>query len=148
LLAFCPDDRLRIPARAVKQALSTLELTEGKGRDRASFSEGIRPKFTEGLAHYRAGDMAAAQSALQESCNRRAGGDAYEWFVLALVAARQGDRDAARREYDRAVDWTRWNRYGDTELHVLEAEAAVLVGRAPAFEEKTATADPQQRPEK
>jgi tetratricopeptide (TPR) repeat protein len=134
LLAFCPEDRLRPPSRAVAEVRRLVELTEGKGRDRASFSQGIRPKFTEGLALYRAGDWSAAREALEESCRRREGGDAYEWFVLSMALARLGDLDAARREYDRAVEWTKWNRYGDTELHILEAEAATLLGRSPGFQ--------------
>jgi hypothetical protein len=104
------------------------------GPNRASFSEGIRPKFTEGLARYRAGELSAARAAIQESIRRRDGGDGYEWFVMALIAAREGDREAARREYERAVEWTKWNRYGDTELHALEAEAACVLGRKPSFD--------------
>ncbi len=134
LLAFCPHPQLRPAARRCEQALSVVEMPEAQGRDRASFSEGIRPKFTEALASYRAGNMAAARAALELSIQRRKGGDAYEWFVMALLNAREGDRKAARREYERAVEWTKWNRYGDTELHALEAEAALALGIRPAFE--------------
>ena len=118
----------------IEQALSVVEMPEAQGRDRASFSEGIRPKFTEALASFRAGNMAAARAALELSIQRRKGGDAYEWFVMALVNVREGDRKAARREYERAVEWTKWNRYGDTELHALEAEAAQALEIRPAFE--------------
>jgi tetratricopeptide (TPR) repeat protein len=133
LLAFCPDKQFRPPTRAVRVALSVVEMPEAWGRDRKSFSEGIRPKFSEGLAHYRAGNPTLARAALKKSIERRQWGDAYEWFVMAIIAAREGDKETSQREYERAVEWTKWNRYSDTELLALEAELADALGQRTAL---------------
>ena len=58
----------------------------------------------------------------------RDGGDAYEWFTLAMIRARQGDLDRARTLHQDAVRWTKRFRYGDFELHFLDDEAKALLG--------------------
>ncbi len=57
----------------------------------------------------------------------REGGDAYEWFVMAMVLARQGEIDRARKLHADAVRWMRRFRYSDFELHALDAETADLL---------------------
>ncbi len=58
----------------------------------------------------------------------REGGDAYEWFVMAMVLARQGEIDRARKLHEQAVRWMRRYRYSDFELHFLDEETSALLG--------------------
>jgi hypothetical protein len=125
-LIVCPDPQFRQPAGALRMAGKLVALATPQGYDRPHFSGGVRPLFTLGLAQYRIGDWPAAQRSLEESCQRRKGGDAYEWFVLAMVHARMGNEAEAKAYCDRAVGWTRANRYGDFELHFFDDEAATI----------------------
>lgn len=58
----------------------------------------------------------------------RQGGDAFDWFFLAMAKWHLGDRADARRWYDRAVTWADKNRPGDEELTGFRAEASQLLG--------------------
>jgi hypothetical protein len=73
------------------------------------------------------GNLDAARTALERSLELRDGGDAYEWFVLAMVLARQGDLNRARELHQKAVRWTRECRYSDYGLHLLDAEATAML---------------------
>jgi tetratricopeptide (TPR) repeat protein len=129
-LIVCPDLRFRDPSRGVALSRRLVELATPLGMDRPRFSGGVRPLFTLGLALYRAGDLAGARQAVERSMRLREGGEAYEWFVMAMIEAREGRRsDCAREFYDKAVRWTKWNRYSDFDLHFLDAEAAGLLAK-------------------
>jgi serine/threonine protein kinase len=121
------DPRFRDPPRALLLARQLVALTSEREHNRRSYSFGIRPLFTLGLAEYRMGNLDAARRALDRSIELREGGDAYEWFVLAMVLARQGDVTRARKLHEEAVRWMRKYRYSDFELHFLDSEAATLL---------------------
>jgi tetratricopeptide (TPR) repeat protein len=121
------DPRFRDPPTALQLARRLVALTSEREHNRRSYSFGIRPLFTLGLAEYRMGNLDAARKALERSIELREGGDAYEWFVLAMVLARQGDVDRARKLHEEAVRWMRKYRYSDFELHFLDSEAATLL---------------------
>ncbi|MDB5335133.1 MAG: repeat-containing protein [Planctomycetaceae bacterium] len=133
-LNICPDSHFRDPELALGLANKLCELAKPKQKYNKQFqSGGIRPLFTLGLAQYRAnvtGDKASlliAQETLDESCKLRGGGDAYEFYVLAMVHAKlDKDYAAAREWYVKAVRWTIANRYSDFELHFLDNEATQL----------------------
>ena len=127
-LSLFQDPRFRDPARALEQARRLVALTSEREHNRRSFSSGIRPLVTLGLAEYRMGNLDAARTALERSAELRDGGDAYEWFVLAMVAARRGHLESARNLSVKATRWMKTNRYSDFELHALDAEVAVLLG--------------------
>jgi serine/threonine protein kinase/tetratricopeptide (TPR) repeat protein len=124
LLATCPDARLRDPVRAVELAQQATELA---------------PQYgylwnTRGVAHYRAGDWAAARAALEKSMALyavRSEGrytlESFSTFFLAMAHARRGDGAEARRWYDRAVRWMEQYQPGDLELRRFRAEAAELL---------------------
>jgi eukaryotic-like serine/threonine-protein kinase len=76
-------------------------------------------------------DLDAARRSLKRSIELRNGGDAYEWFVLAMVLARQGDVERARQLHGKAVHWMKKERYSDFELHALDAEATELLHSLP-----------------
>jgi hypothetical protein len=56
------------------------------------------------------------------------GGDALDWFFLAMAHWQQGDKEQARTWYGRAVQWMEKNRPQDGELRRFRAEGAALVG--------------------
>jgi hypothetical protein len=57
----------------------------------------------------------------------RQGGDGTDWFFLAMAHARMGDKQEARKWFDRAVAWMEKNRPGDDELRRFRAEAEELL---------------------
>jgi serine/threonine protein kinase len=128
-LSLFQDIRFRDPPRALEHARRLVALSSDK-ENRRFYSFGRRPLFTLGLADYRMGNLDAARKALERSIELREGGDAYEWFVLAMVVGRQGDPERAHRLYRDAVRWMRTYRYSDFELHVLDTEAASVLGMA------------------
>jgi serine/threonine protein kinase len=87
---------------------------------------------TLGVARYRAGDYPAAALALQKSMDLNNGGDAGDWFFLAAVFHKLGDRPLARRWYDQAV--AQLKRSSETgqarlaELQQFREEAAGALG--------------------
>ena len=83
---------------------------------------------TLGVAHYRAGDWAAAVDALEESMRLRSGGDPYDWLFLAMARHRLGDAVEARRWLDRSLAWIEAHAPRDAELIRFRAEAAWLFG--------------------
>jgi tetratricopeptide (TPR) repeat protein/tRNA A-37 threonylcarbamoyl transferase component Bud32 len=112
ILATSVDPRFRDPLRAVDLARKAAELAP---RD-------AEVRNTLGVALYRAGDWSGANEALEESSRLR-GGDAYDWFFLALARWRSGERDEARRLYDRAFAWMASHGPDDEELRRFRAEA-------------------------
>jgi eukaryotic-like serine/threonine-protein kinase len=83
---------------------------------------------TLGAAHYRAGDLKAAVQALEQSMKLRAGGDALDWFFLAMASWQMGEKKQARTWCDRALDWTEKNSPDDDELLRIRAEATAVLG--------------------
>jgi Flp pilus assembly protein TadD len=80
------------------------------------------------VAHYRAGDGKAAVAALLKAASLRSGGDAQEWFFLAMAHWRLGDRKQARAWYGRSIRWMEANRPHDEKLRRTRAEATALLG--------------------
>jgi WD40 repeat protein/serine/threonine protein kinase len=83
---------------------------------------------TLGVARYRAGDWQPAIEALGKSIELRAGGDASDWFFLAMAHRQLGDKDQARTWFDKAVEWSVKNQPKNEELLHFRAEAAELLG--------------------
>jgi tetratricopeptide (TPR) repeat protein len=117
LLITAPDRKLQDPGKALELAKKTVELAPGNGDYRN----------TLGAAYYRAGDWKSAVAALTKSMDLRKGGDATDWFFLAMAHCRLGDKDQARTWYDRAVQGTEKNKPQDEELNRFHAEAAELL---------------------
>jgi tetratricopeptide (TPR) repeat protein len=99
LLATCPDVKHRDPARAVELAKKAVKLAPKEG---ALWN-------TLGAAHYRKGDWKAAIEALDKSRKYRKGGDASDFFFLAMACWQLGQKDDARRWYKQAVRWVEKN---------------------------------------
>jgi hypothetical protein len=58
----------------------------------------------------------------------RHGGDSTDWFFLAMAHWQVGEKEEARRWYDKAVRWTKTNYPDDRQLRQFGAEAAQLLG--------------------
>jgi tetratricopeptide (TPR) repeat protein/serine/threonine protein kinase len=100
LLATCPEAKLRDAKRAIELADKAVKLA---------------PQFaacwnTLGVARYRAGDWNDAVDALTKSVELTKGGDATDWFFLAMAHAKLGNSVEARNAYDRAIDWLEKNK--------------------------------------
>lgn len=113
LLATCPDESLRDAGRAVRFARRALELAPEDGNT----------WNTLGVALYRAGEDEEARAALERAMALRDGGTPHDWYFLAMLDARAGDRAGGRRWLEQAAasreaNWTR-----DTELSRFEDEA-------------------------
>jgi serine/threonine protein kinase len=100
MLATAADPKARAPARALELAQKAVALAPEVG----TFWN------TLGVAHYRAGDWKAAVAAFDKSMELRAGGDAFDWYFLAMIQKKLGNADEARKWYDQAVDWMEKNR--------------------------------------
>ncbi|HEX8199404.1 MAG TPA: tetratricopeptide repeat protein, partial [Isosphaeraceae bacterium] len=123
LLATSPESRFRDPARAVELARKAVALTPKNGN---SWN-------TLGVALYRAGDWNGSISALEQSMTLRGGGDATDWFFLAMARRRRHEEDRARSWYDKAVAWMEENQPNNEELRHFRAEAAALIGAVPSM---------------
>jgi WD40 repeat protein/serine/threonine protein kinase len=118
-LATHPDPRLRDPRRAVALAKRAVELGPESGRFRN----------TLGVACYRAGDWEAAIAALEKSMELLAGGaESFNTFFLAMAHWQLGEKEEARRWYDRAVAWMDKNQPQNDELKRFRAEAEAVLG--------------------
>jgi tetratricopeptide (TPR) repeat protein len=117
-LATHPDPKARRPAVAAELAKEAVRLLPGAHWN------------TLGVAHYRAGEYAAAVEALERSMKVRKGGDSFDWFFLAMAHWHLGDKGAARRWYDRAVAWMNEKQPRNWELIRFRSEASRLLGVA------------------
>ena len=120
LLAVFPDAKLRDPKRALGLAKSAVEL--------APQSEW--PWQVLGWARYRTGDWQDCITALEKSISlQKDGGDSFQWFFLAMANWQLGDQPAARRWYDRAIDWMQQNAPTEKYLLRFRAEADELMNK-------------------
>ena len=129
-LAICPVTSLRDADKAVSLAQQAISMTPDEG----TFWN------TLGVAYYRKGDAKQAIKALDRSVKLRNGGDAFDWFFLAMAHWQMGtpkDKETARTYYWKAV-----KNLEDTNIytepvwpHCLEA-AAFLGIDPPEHEEK------------
>jgi uncharacterized protein HemY len=81
---------------------------------------------TLGVALCRNGKWKEAIEALNKSAGIQ-GFSSYDGFFLAIATAQLGQRDEARRHYDRAVSWMRQFKPKDEELLLFRAEAAEIL---------------------
>ena len=117
-LATCPNSKYVDAPKAVELAEKAVKLSPKDG----TFLS------TLGVAQYRAGEWQAAIEALEKSMELREGGDASDWFFLAMAHWQLGHKDEARKWYDKAVEWMDKNQPKNEELLRFRAEAAELLG--------------------
>jgi tetratricopeptide (TPR) repeat protein len=117
-LATTPHTSIPHPEKAVELAQKAVALEPQNGSIRN----------TLGVAYYRMGQWQEAVVTLKKAMQLRSGGDSGDWFFLAMAQQQLGDAVAARKWYDRAVQWMDKNRPQDEELRHFRAEAAALLG--------------------
>jgi tetratricopeptide (TPR) repeat protein len=83
---------------------------------------------TLGVAAYRNADWKQAKEALEKSMSLHGGGDANDWFFLAMTRWQQKDPEEARKWLDQAKVWTKAHDPQNTELQRFQAEAESLMG--------------------
>ena len=118
LLVTCPDTSLQDPKRAVELANEAAELAP----------RSARPWKVLGWARYQTGAWKDSIAALEKSIElRKDGGDSFLWFFLAMDHWQVGNKEQARKWYDRAVEWADKYQPGDAQLRRFRAEAAELL---------------------
>jgi tetratricopeptide (TPR) repeat protein len=115
-LASCPDIQFRNAARATDLAQRAVEQAPQSWYCWRAL----------GQARYRTGDWQASVAALQESMKYYAGGNASDWFFLAMAHGQLGDQSEARRWFDQAVQWMDKYQPKNEELGRFRAEAQAL----------------------
>ena len=96
---------------------------------------------TLALAEYRTGHWALSLAASERSMALQKGGWAYDFFLVAMVRCQNGDKDEARKWFDKAVAWTKANGAKNVELRQFWSEAAELLRQpgSPAATQGTKT---------
>ena len=84
---------------------------------------------TLALTEYRLGHGTESLAASEQSLALKNGGQAVDWFILALAYWQKGDKDQARSRFDQAIAWTKQNAAKSTSLRELWAEAAERLGQ-------------------
>ncbi len=82
---------------------------------------------TMAWAQFRAGRFKEAIEAAERSMQLRAGGDPYDWLVMAMAKWRMGEPRQVLTWYARSTEWISANAPHDQELARFLAEAARLV---------------------
>jgi serine/threonine protein kinase/tetratricopeptide (TPR) repeat protein len=80
-----------------------------------------------GIAYYREGSWRAAIESLNKSVQRRDGGDALDWYFLAMSHWKLGHDQEAHTWYEKAVAWMDENHPNNEELLCLRDEAIALI---------------------
>jgi serine/threonine protein kinase/Flp pilus assembly protein TadD len=119
LLATWPDAKFRDPGRAVALSRKAVELAPENG----GFWN------TLGVASYRVGDWKTAIAALNKAEELVPGKiQAWNLFFLVMAHWQLGEKELARKEYERAVKWMEEKKPRDEELRRFRAEAEELLG--------------------
>jgi tetratricopeptide (TPR) repeat protein/tRNA A-37 threonylcarbamoyl transferase component Bud32 len=116
-LVDCPD----ITIRDSERALTLVERALKKRPDKGNFWN------TLGVARYRQGDWSSALTALEKSMELCEGGDACDWFFLAMVWARLDNLPTARTWHAKALAWLDKQPWPSESLLRYKAEAAGLL---------------------
>lgn len=82
---------------------------------------------TLGVIRYRLRDWEGAVTALQKAAELRQGGDSTDSFFLAMALWQLGEKDKARKEYARGVQWMQQHQPNNPKLKRFRVEAAALL---------------------
>jgi len=130
--SLCPAPQFRDEARAILLARQLL-------REKPAVAE-----FWSllGIAHHRRGETQAAVEAFGNAIGLDPN-EAYARFFVAMSHWKQGEKDQARSEYEKAVRTFETHHAADVNARRFRTEAAALLGLKPPGEE----AKPKSSPE-
>jgi tetratricopeptide (TPR) repeat protein len=114
--ATYPDPAIRRPDEALRLARHATEIGP---RDANAWN-------LLGIAFYRNGQWQEAVDALQTSTQLRGGGDAWDWFYLAMALRQLGKQEEAKQWFDQGVAWAQTPRKL-RQVRLLYQEAANLL---------------------
>jgi len=97
---------LRDSKRAIQLSKELVELLPAVGACWNSY----------GVAQYRDGDWKGAVESLTKSITLSKTGDSNDFFFLAMASWQLGQKEAARKWYDKAVQWMEKNQPKNPEL--------------------------------
>jgi serine/threonine protein kinase/tetratricopeptide (TPR) repeat protein len=117
-LVSCQQTDFRDPEKAVSLALRAVAIAPQWGECRN----------TLGAAYYRAGKLDEAITTLNESMRLRGGGDAFDWYFLAMAYWQKGDKKNAQDLYRRATREVEKTNIFLEPLRPFQREAAALLG--------------------
>ena len=83
---------------------------------------------TLALVEYRVRHWDESIDAAERSVAMTKGATAYDWFFLAMAHAKKGEKEGARKWYDKAIAWTKEKDPKNAELLRFWEEAAELLG--------------------
>lgn len=133
LLATCPDADSRDGDRALELAARAVQLAPKDGNY----------WITLGAAQYRVGDWKPARESLEKAMALRNGGDCADWFFLAMVHWRLGDKAEAHQWYDKADLWMATHHHPG--WPPLRSEAAELMKMESGVENPESPKKPMPR---
>jgi tetratricopeptide (TPR) repeat protein len=116
-LGMCPDQRFRDAARAAVLADQAIQLAP-------QLAQGWRAR---GVACLRDAAWQASVDALLRASDLTHGGDAIDWYLLAMAYAQLQDGKEAHRWYLKALCCSARNHWDAEQLALLQAEAAGLL---------------------
>jgi tetratricopeptide (TPR) repeat protein len=116
-LATCPDPQFRDAGRAVELA----QKATGQAPQAWYCWRAL------GQARYRNRDWKASVTALEKSVEIYSGGNASDWFFLAMAHWQLDDHVKARQGFDQAVKWMEKYQPKNEELSRFRAETEALI---------------------
>jgi tetratricopeptide (TPR) repeat protein len=111
------DPQIRRPQEAIRLARRAADLAP---REPDAWN-------TLGIAYFRSGQLQQAIEPLQTSIKLREGGDAWDWFYLAMVYGQLGQKDEGRKWFQKGVAWAAEPR-NLRQVRPLYQEAADILG--------------------
>jgi len=115
--ATYPDPSIRRPEEALRLARHA---TEVSAREPGAWR-------TLGIALYRNGQWQEAVGALQKSVQLRNGGEAWDWFYLAMALQQLGQQEEAKKWFAQGAAWAQ-NPRNFRQIRLLSEEAAGVLG--------------------
>jgi hypothetical protein len=116
-------------ALVVSPGRPTRDYDEGLAHARKAVEVAKLPENynTLALAEYRAGHWAESLAASERSMALREGPSALDWFFRSLAHWKNGEKDEARKWFEKAVEWTREKAPRNDDLRRFWTEAAQLL---------------------
>jgi len=117
-LATCPQAKFRDPAKSIELVTIAINLQP----------EQWEYWNTLGVARYRCNKMSEAIKALEQSCSKSGGGNAFDFFFLAMAHYQSGHIDKAKEYYAKAMEDSKGGATLIEPIHHLRKEAEGLMG--------------------